>query len=112
MKIVSSTVGKATNGPSRTTVVRLEDVYDERVVLQVITEADSYEPQCRVHVRVLQPSGEWGSPLVWRTATRTLGTYKGAYTPEQRMKAIEDDERHALADAIMILNAGRKEDLT
>lgn len=110
MKIITTRVGRATNGPSRTTVAQVSNS-EELVALQAVTEADSYEPQCRVTVRALNTTtNEWGSPLISRTAKVTHGTYASGRHHE-RETALIRDEADALMDALAILNAGRKENL-
>ncbi len=121
MRVVSSRRGRATNGPSITTVAQVADA-DELVVLKVVTEADSYEPQCKVTVRVLQANGEWGSPVVYRTAERTHQYKSDLMAGRSHLRdaeahrdaletAMTDDEAEALSEALEILNAGLKSDL-
>lgn len=113
MKIITTRVGRATNGPSRTTVAQVSNS-EELVALRVVVEADSYEPQCRVHVSALNTvTNEWGSPLIWRTAYRTHASYdhKSSSRADLRASLMELDEQEALRDALAILNAGRKENL-
>jgi len=124
MRVVSTRAGRAVNGPSQTTVVQFTSS-SELVVLQVVTEADSYEPQCRVEVRALDTGkNTWSSCLVSRTAERTYrlksdlmaGRLHLSNEPDAYQLALDaamvNDEQEALADALAILNASRLEDLT